>query len=61
MVDGTMYENRLEHFYTLFVDVFVFFAKSFIYILEALYLTLLPDRFRKHKVRYEIKPHRYFF
>lgn len=50
MADGTMYENRLEHFYTLFIDMLVFFAKSIYYIVESLILTILPDRFRTLKV-----------
>lgn len=50
MPDGTMYESRLEHFTSLFVDLIVFWAKSIFYILETIYLTILPNRFRKLKV-----------
>lgn len=45
-----MYESRYEHFVSLITDLFWFFLNSIYYILETLYLTILPDRFRKMKV-----------
>lgn len=47
----TMYGSVYEDVTTLFVDMLVFLFKSIFYILESFYLTLLPDRFRKLKVR----------
>lgn len=45
-----LYENWFERFYSLLLDLLIFFAKSIYYTAESLYLTLLPDRFRKIKV-----------
>lgn len=46
----TMYGSVLEEITTLFVDTLVFLFKSIFFLLETLYLTLLPNRFRKFKV-----------
>lgn len=46
-----MYGSVYEDITTLFIDVLVFLFKSIFYILETFYLTLLPNRFRKLKVR----------
>lgn len=45
-----MYESRYEHIVSLITDLFWFFLNSVYYILETIYLTILPDRFRKMKV-----------
>ena len=45
-----MYEDRLEHVKTLLVDLVIVLVKSIYYLLETLYLTVLPNRFRKLKV-----------
>lgn len=54
MPDGTMYDSYLEHFTSLFVDIFVLWIKSIYFILETIYLTILPNRFRKMKVQSKI-------
>lgn len=46
-----MYGSVYEEFTTLFVDIVVFLFKSIFFLLESFYLTLLPNRFRKLKVR----------
>lgn len=46
-----MYGSVLEDVTSLFVDMMVFLFKSIFFLLESFYLTLLPNRFRKLKVR----------
>jgi hypothetical protein len=45
-----MYENPLEYIYSLIIDLLIFFVKSIYFLAETIYLTLLPDKFRKLKV-----------
>lgn len=50
MTSETLYGTWFEELTTLVVDVLVFFMRSIYFILESIYLTLLPNRFRKLKV-----------
>lgn len=50
---GLLYQDYGDHIKSLLWDFLVFAIKSFIYILEAIYLTIIPDRFRKLKVKWE--------
>lgn len=49
---GLLYQDYGEHIKSLLWDGLVFAIRSFFYILEAIYLTLIPDRFRKLKVKW---------
>lgn len=53
MVPGLIYENPLEYVYTLLLDILVCTVKSIYFLLETIFLTLLPDRLRKKKVMKE--------
>lgn len=46
----TMYGSRVAEFLTFLVDFFVFSTKAIYFMLEALILTIIPDRYRKLKV-----------
>jgi len=46
-------EHPLRAFYQFFLDLIVFTIKSIFYILESIYYSLLPQRFRKLKVQCE--------
>lgn len=48
---GLLYTDYREHLQNLIKDVFIFALKSILYICETIYLTLIPDRFRKLKVK----------
>lgn len=43
-------DHPVKAFYQFFLDLIIFTIKSVFYILESLYYTLLPQRFRKLKV-----------
>lgn len=45
-----MNDNYFDYVVSLIIDVFMFTIKSIFIFAETLYLTLLPDRFRKLKV-----------
>lgn len=45
-----MNDNYFDYVVSLIIDVFMFTIKSIFILAETLYLTLLPDRFRKMKV-----------
>lgn len=49
--DGLMYASRYEHVITLLTDLFWFLLNSVYFLCESLWLTVLPARFRKLKVR----------
>lgn len=44
-------DKPLRAFYQFFLDLIIFTLKSAFYLLETLYYTMLPERFRKLKVR----------
>ncbi|XP_041777479.1 short-chain dehydrogenase/reductase family 16C member 6 [Anopheles merus] len=44
-----LYENPLDHFLSLLIDLLIFFVKSIYYTLETIVLTLTPYQFRKLK------------
>lgn len=46
-----MNDNYFDYVVSLIIDVFMFTVKSMFFLAETLYLTLLPDRFRKMKVQ----------
>lgn len=48
---GLLYTDYREHITNLAKDLFIFAIKSFLYICETIFLTLIPDRFRKLKVK----------
>lgn len=45
-----MFENRWEHFVTLFIDLIIFFVHSIFNICETIFLSILPEKYRKLKV-----------
>ncbi|KFB46438.1 AGAP008125-PA-like protein [Anopheles sinensis] len=45
-----LYENPLDHFLSLLIDLLIFSVKSVYYVLETIVLTLTPYQFRKLKV-----------
>lgn len=47
---GLLYTDYREHVKNLVKDLIIFFCKSIFYILESIFLTIIPDRFRKMKV-----------
>lgn len=47
---GLIHDSIFEYIWSLIVDVLICSVKSFYYLLEAIFLTLLPDKFRKKKV-----------
>lgn len=47
---GLLYTDFRTHLQNLIKDVFMFCVLSFYYICESIFLTILPDRFRKLKV-----------
>lgn len=49
---GLIHESIFEYMWTLIVDIFICTIKSFYYLAEAIFLTLLPDKFRTKKVIY---------
>lgn len=49
MAPGLIYDHPLEYLYTLVIDILVCTVKSFYFLLETIFLTLLPDRLRKKK------------
>uniref|UniRef100_A0A336MF17 Short-chain dehydrogenase/reductase 3 n=1 Tax=Culicoides sonorensis TaxID=179676 RepID=A0A336MF17_CULSO len=44
-----LYESAWEHFYSLLIDLLIFFVKSIYFIGESIFLTLLPNKLRKLK------------
>lgn len=50
MADNMLYESAWEHFYSLLIDLLIFFIKSIYYIGESIFLTLVPSKLRKIKV-----------
>lgn len=51
MMPGLIYDNPFEYFTTLILDLLIFHVKAIFYFLETVYLTLLPRRLRKLKVK----------
>lgn len=49
----TMYGSVYEDVTSLFIDTMVFLFKSIFFLLESLYLTILPNRYRKLKVLFK--------
>ena len=49
-----MNDNYFDYVVSLIIDVFMFGMKSIFILAETLYLTLLPDRFRKMKVQTKV-------
>lgn len=47
-----MSDNYFDYAISLIVDVFMFTMKSIFFLAETLYLTILPDKYRKMKVCY---------
>lgn len=45
-------ENPMKEVLQFLLDILIFSFKSIFYILESLYYTILPDRFRKLKVSF---------
>lgn len=50
----TMYGNPLAEFLMFLVDFFVFSGRAIYFLLETFILTILPNRYRKMKVSFEI-------
>lgn len=50
-----MFNNRVEHVFSLLLDILIFWIKSFYFIIETIILTLIPNKFRKLKVRLNSK------
>lgn len=50
MSEDRLYVNHVEHITSLLVDLLIFWIKSIYFIAESMYLTILPNRFRKLKV-----------
>lgn len=46
----TLYGSYSEEILSLICDLFIFLCKSIFYILEAVYFSVIPDKFRKLKV-----------
>lgn len=51
MSEDRLYVNHVEHITSLLMDLLIFWIKSIYFIAESIYLTILPNRFRKLKVR----------
>jgi hypothetical protein len=49
-MSGLISENSFEYYYTLVVDILIYTIKSVYFLLETIFLTLMPDRLRKKKV-----------
>lgn len=50
MSEDRLYVNHVEHITSLLMDLLIFWIKSIYFIAESMYLTLLPNKFRKLKV-----------
>lgn len=50
MQPGLIDDNFWDYFCSLVVDVLIFVFKSIYFMAETVFLTILPDRFRKMKV-----------
>lgn len=51
MIPGLIHDNAFDYFTSLLIDIIVFTLKSIYYLIETIYLTLLPKRLRKLKVK----------
>lgn len=52
MISGLIHDNLFDYFYTLIVDILIFTIKSIYFFAETIYLTILPNKLRKLKVRW---------
>lgn len=51
MNPGLIHDNMFDYFYSLVVDMLVFMIKAIYFFIETAYLTILPNKLRKMKVR----------
>lgn len=47
---GLIHDNAFDYYCSLVVDVFIFLIKSFYFLAETIYLTILPNKLRNLKV-----------
>lgn len=51
MNPGLIHDNLYDYFFSLIVDILVFTMKAIYFFVETAYLTILPNKLRKLKVR----------
>lgn len=51
MIPGLIHDNIFEYTYSLVVDLLIFIVKSIYFFAETVFLTILPNKLRKMKVR----------